>query len=200
MYISLKIVFRFPCAPNFCRHIQGPIWGWFFFMLLIRFPKLFKERFHLKVFVYFIAHYKLILLFFFKFQRSNSNDVEEHKNCLRLKLHHLLLVQNSWCNFKCKLFLYSAIPHCKMLIKGNKFHSRFTQTKAQDESLQQMRSKYENPFQMDQFYLWNGLHISTIFQCCVLSMPSPTLLVSLESFHVVLGRISSNGIELNGKF
>ena len=115
MYISLKIVFRFPCAPSFCRHIQGPIWGWFFFMLLIRFPKLFKERFHLKVFVYFIAHYKLILLFFFKFQRSNSNDVEEHKNCLRLKLHHLLLVQNSWCNFKCKLFLYSAVPQCTMV-------------------------------------------------------------------------------------
>jgi len=37
----------------------------------------------------------LISRFFsnFKFQKSNSNYVAEHKHCLHLKLHHLLLVK-----------------------------------------------------------------------------------------------------------
>ena len=50
-----------------------------------------------------------------KFQKSNSNAVAEHKNCLHLELHHSLLVQNSWCDFKCKLFLCSAKPHCTIV-------------------------------------------------------------------------------------
>ena len=37
----------------------------------------------------------LISRFFFKFQKSNSNDVVEYRNRLHLKLHFELLVQNS---------------------------------------------------------------------------------------------------------